>query len=280
MLIDNNLEGGASLDYFARVSSILNGEPGFNQVNLEIYTNTRSYLAQPFYGIGPCSEPFAVYSYPSSLTLLDMREAEYGFAGPYTTQLLQPGIQLGGIGTLTCNGFTEEGQIWYLENFDNPDSTMIVTELPSETALNTTSDLQELSFVIDRLYVQCVAGKVPCSEWQSAYLNAMSQYPFPAPRQALHFIQATRATGAWMMANLTYNGMSAETMLQDTIARIFTPTSSGGALGPDGGLSQNWGGTGDKTPEPNMQAMIAFDPRMPSWFTLTCMNTPDACGLS
>ncbi len=150
VLIDNNLEGGASLDYFASVSSILNGEPGFNQVNLEIYTNTRSYLAQPFYGIGPCSEPFAVYSYPSSFTLLDMREAEYGFAGPYATQLLQPGIQLGGIGTLTCNGFTEEGQIWYLENFDNPDSTMIVTELPSETALNTTSDLQELSFVIDR----------------------------------------------------------------------------------------------------------------------------------
>jgi hypothetical protein len=280
VLIDNNLEGGASLDYFARSSSPLVGQSGFTPMNLQIYTNTRNFLSMPFYGIGPCSQPFQVYNYPGNFSLLDMREAEYGFAGPYASELLQPGIHIGGIGTLTCDNATEDGQIWYLENYDNPDSTMIVTEFPSSTAPNTTSDLQELSFVIDELYMQCVAGKASCSQWQSAYMNGMAQYPFQAPRDALHFIQVTRATGAWTMANMTYNGMSARTMLEDTIAKIFTPESAGGALGPDGGLSQSWGVGGDKTPEPNFQAMVAFDPRMPYWFTLKCMNDPSSCTLT
>lgn len=279
VLIDNNLEGGASLDYFASPSSVLVGQPGFNQINLQIYTNTRRYLSQPFFGIGPCSEPFTVYNYPSSFALLDRREAEYGFAGPYASELLQPGIHIGGIGTLKCNGLTEHGQVWYLENYDNPGSTMIVSELPNSKAPDTNSDLEELSFVIDELYMQCVAGTAPCSQWQSAYLNAMSQYPFAEPRDALHFIQVTRATSAWAMSNMTYNGTSAEVMLQNTITKIFTPESAGGALGPDGGLSQTWGGGNDETPEPNFQAMVAFDPRMPSWFTLACMDNQSSCPL-
>jgi len=281
VLIDNNLEGGASLDYFASSNSVLVGQPGFNQMNLQIYKNTRNYLSMPFYGIGPCSQPFTVYNYTSGFPLLDMREAEYGFAGPYATQLLQPGIQIGGIGSLTCNDATDSGQIWYLENYDNPDGTMIVTELPGSTAPSTTSSLDELSFVIDELYMQCVAGKVSCSQWQSAYQNAMSQYPFPAPRDALHFIQVTRATGAWAMSNMTYDGISAETMLKNVIDQIFTSQSAGGALGPNGGLSQSWGRGNDQTPEPNFQAMVAFDPRMPSWFNPSCMNNSSSvCMLS
>src|SRR5271169_1051193 len=85
----------------------------------------------------------------------------------------------------------------------------------------------------------CVTGTSSCSLWQNAYLNAMSQYPFSAPREALHFIQATRATGAWAMTNMTYNGISAKTMLQNTINRIFA-----NAVGPHGGLYQSFGGGG------------------------------------
>lgn len=277
VLIDNNLEGGASLDYFASSNSVLAGQTGFTPMNLQVYTETRSYLSMPFYGVGPCTQPFTVYNYPSNFSLYDMREAEYGFADPYASDLVQPGIHIGGIGTLTCNGTTEGGQIWYLENYDTLGSTMIVTEFPNDTAPSTNSDLQELSFVIDELYMQCVAGTAPCSQWQSAYMNAMSQYPFAAPRDALHFIQVTRATGAWTMSNMTYNGMSAAAMLQDTITKIFTPESAGGALGANGGLSQSWGTGGDKTPEPNMQAMIAFDPRMPSWFSPECYNNESSC---
>jgi hypothetical protein len=280
VLIDNNLEGGASLDYFASSSSVLVGQLNFSSMNLQVYTKTRQYLSMPFYGIGSCSPLFTVYNYPSNFSLLDRREAEYGFAGPYATQLLQPGIQIGGIGSLTCNGATESGQIWFLENYDNPATTMIVTEFPNGTPPTTNSNLEELSFVIDELYMQCVAGKVSCSQWQNAYQNAMSQYPFKAPREALHFIQVTRATGAWAMSNMSYNGTSAETMLQNTLAKIFTPESSGGALGPDGGLSQSWGRGGDKTPEPNFQAMVAFDPRIPSWFTLSCLHNSNSCTLT
>lgn len=276
VLIDNNLEGGASLDYLASSSSPLIGQPGFNQMNLQIYTNTRNYLSKSFYGVGACPEPFSVYNYPGNFTLLDMREAEYGFAGPYVTQLLQPGIQIGGIG----NNCGTQGQTWFLENYDNPDSTTIVTELPSSEPLTTSANMDELSFVIDELYMQCIAGKAPCSQWQVAYQNAMSQYPFQAPRDALHFIQCTRATGAWAMSNMSYDSISAKTMLQNTIARLFTSEAEGGALGPNGGLSQSWGAGGDRSPEPNFQAMVAFDPRMPSWFTLTCMNNQSTCALS
>jgi hypothetical protein len=280
VLIDNNLEGGASLDYFASSSSVLVGQPDFNQENLQIYTDTRNYLLTPFYGVGPCTSPFPVYNYPSNFTLLDRREAEYGFAGPYASELIQPGIHVGGIGKLSCNGSTEDGQIWYLESYDNSSGPMLVAELPSSTPPSTSSDLEELSFVIDELYMQCIAGTVSCSQWQTAYQNAMSQYPFQAPRDALHFIQVTRATGAWAMSNMSYNGVSAESMLQNTISRIFTPESSGGALGPDGGLSQTWGSGSDETPEPNMQAMIAFDPRMPYWFTVGCEDNSSSCTLS
>ena len=279
VLIDNNLEGGASLDYFAS-SALLEGQPAFNQITLQIYTNTRNFLSMPFYGVGPCTPPFPVYNYPSNFTLLDRREAEYGFAGPYASKLVQPGIHIGGTGTLTCNGTTEGGQVWYLENYDIPSGTMIVSELPGSTAPNLTSDLDQLSFVVDELYMQCIAGTVSCSRWQSVYQTAMSQYPFQAPRDALHFIQITRATRAWAISNMTYNGMSAETMLQNVIGELFTPQASGGALGIHGGISQSWGKGGDQTPEPNFQAMVAFDPRMPSWFTLACLNNASSCLLS
>lgn len=280
VLFDNNLEGGASLDYFASSQSPLIGQPDFNPMsNLHVYENARHFLSMAFYGIGPCSQPFAVYYYPSNFTLLDQREAEYGFADPYASELLQPGIHIGSTGSLSCNGYKESGQIWYLEGYDTPSSPMIVTEFPNSIAPSTTSSLDELSFVIDELYMQCVAGVTPCFEWQSAYLNAMSQYPFAAPRDALHFIQVTRATGAWAIANMTYDGMSAETMLNDTIAQIFTPQFSGGALGPDGGISQSWGTGDDESPESNFQAMVAFDPRMPSWFSPECMDNQSSCTL-
>lgn len=280
VLIDNNLEGGASLDYFASPASPLLGQPGFNEMNLHIYTNTRNYLSMPFYGIGPCSPPFEIYSYPANFSLLERTETEYGFAGPYVSVLIQPGIHVGDVGTLTCDGETEQGQVWYLENNDNPDSTMIATELPSSTPPLANSSLDELSFVIDELYMQCVGGTTPCSQWQSAYQYAMSEYPFPAPRDALHFVQVTRATGAWAMSNMSYNGVSAETMLKETISDIFTPQDAGGALGANGGLSQSWGKGADDTPEPNFQALVAFDPRMPAWFSTTCMKNATTCLLS
>jgi hypothetical protein len=44
-------------------------------------------------------------------------------------------------------------------------------------------------------------------------------------------------------------------------------------MGSDGGLSQTWGGGNSDTPEPNFQAMIALDPRMPTWFTQAAMQS-------
>ena len=260
--IDNNLEGSASLDYFNSASSPLVGQPGFVPVNTNIYGNVRALLSKTWIGVGGCSSPFVQYNYPSSFSLLDRREAEYGSFGPYFSTLIKPGNHLGGIG----NNCGTQGQTWYLPSYDSVPTSMskplIVTEFPSSTPIGSKGNLEELSFYIDETYLQCHAGTASCSLWQNAYLNAMSQYPFSAPREALHFIQASRATAAWSMSNMTYNGVSAYQMLQNTINKIWTS-----AVGPDGGLYQNFGGGGsDKTPEPNFQAMIAFDPRMPSWF--------------
>jgi hypothetical protein len=260
--IDNNLEGSASLDFFNSAASPLNGQPGFTPVSTNIYGNVRALLAETWIGVGACSEPFAQYNYPSSFKLLDRREAEYGSFDPYYSTLIQPGNHLGGIG----NNCGTEGQTWFLPGYDSLPTTMtkplIATEFPSNTPIGSTGDLEELSFYIDEMYLQCRAGTSPCSLWQNAYLNAMSQYPFAAPREALHFIQASRATAAWTMSNMTFDGISAYQMLQNTINRIWSS-----AVGPDGGLYQSFSGGGsDKTPEPNFQAMIAFDPRMPSWF--------------
>lgn len=260
--IDNNLEGSASLDYFNSPESPLNGQPGFSPVNTNIYENVRELLSETWIGVGGCSAPFTQYSYPSSFSLLDMREAEYGSFDPYYSILIQPGNHLGGIGS-NCGTL---GQTWYLPGYDSLPTSMskplIATEFPSNTPIPSTGDLEELSFYIDEMYLECHAGTSPCSLWQDAYVNAMSQYPFSAPREALHFIQVSRATAAWTMSNMSYDGISAFQMLQKTINRIWSSD-----VGPDGGLYQNFSKTGSSdSPEPNLQAMIAFDPRMPSWF--------------
>ncbi|HXQ92244.1 MAG TPA: hypothetical protein VN739_04505 [Nitrososphaerales archaeon] len=260
--IDNNLEGSYSLDYFNSAQSVLSTVPGFQSVNTSIYANVRALLSQTWLGIGGCSAPFTTYTYPASFQLLDRREAEYGFIGPYASTLETPGNHLGGIGS-NCG---TQGQTWFLQGYDalptSATQPLIVTTFPSNQTIPSTGDLEELSFYIDEMYMQCVAGTSSCSLWQNAYVNAMSQYPFSVPRQALHFIQVTRATQAWTMSNMTYNGVSAKTMLQNTINQIFS-----NATGPQGGLYQIFGdGKSDQTPEPNFQAMVAFDPRMPLWF--------------
>jgi len=314
VVVDNNFEGGYGLDYYNNPGSVLasdstltqwntasgyssanflsfNQNPYFSSIysggalNTNIYSTARSYLstAQPWYGIGGCSAPFRPIFYPTSFSLLDRREGEYGFIGPYWQTLDQMGVHLGGIG----NSCGTQGQVWYVENAGvvqgNP---LIVTEMPGG-ALSGSGGLEELSFFIDEAYMQWVAGNAPASTWQNAYTNAMCQYPFPAPRQALHFIQVTRATAAWnnpaFASGVSCGGtqtISATQMLTNAIQQLFTPSGQtgpmgvGGASGIDGGLYQQWGGAGSSdTPEPNMQAVIAFDPDMPNWFTMACFQT-------
>lgn len=270
---DVNIEGGCSLDYFNSRDSILNDTPGWSYEDTDICQMVRLYLSEPFYAIGGCSEPFQVVSYRASFSLLDRRESEMGFTSPYLNMLDQAGVHIGGIGS-SCG---TEGQVYYSVN--NP---MLVAEMPG-TPIGPNSGLEELSFYIDEAYMQCIVGTTPCSTWQSAYQNAMSQFPFQAPRQALHFIQATLATQAWTLSNATYDGLTSLQMLQIAVGQVFTPYSQigpmgvDGDIGPHGGLAQSWGNSNDQTPEANMQAMIAFDPNMPLWFTYACAMTPAMC---
>jgi hypothetical protein len=278
--IDSNLEGGMSLDFFNSAQSVFLGLSGFSSQATTIYQTDRTLLSNTWLGIGACSSPFKTYNYPSSFPLLDRREAEYGFVDPYASTLIKPGIHIGGIGS-NCG---TQGQTWFMSGYSTISSSisnpLIVSEFPSSSPVGAKNDLEELSFYIDETYMQCIAGTASCSLWQAAYHNAMAQYPFRnGPREALHFIQATRATGAWQFSNMTYNGLSASQMLSNTIHQVFTPsgqigpTGLKGDVGSDGGLTQTWGSGGSDTPEPNFQAMIAFDPRMPVWFTFSCYKS-------
>jgi len=276
-----------------------------DSLSTTIYNTDRSFLNQTWYGVGSCTQ-FQTYYYHSGLgnsfgTAYDRREGEYGFAGPYGTTLAKStSAFLGGIGSPACAGggqSSDGGQTWYLPGYggfnggpSGNDCSMtqptpcVVTVFPSGTPVGPNSDLEELSFLIDQDYMKCIAGS-SCSAWQNDYRNAMTQFPFHAPRQALHFIQATRATQAWKLTNITYNGITPLQMVQITIQQVFTLTNQVGPMGvfgdigPDGGLYQQWGGHGSSdTPEPNFQAMTAFDPNMPTWFTYACYQPPHSCG--
>lgn len=251
VIFDNNMEGGYSLDYF-------NSQAG---VTTSIYSTCRKYLAMSWEGVGSNARPFKMYKYPSSFPLLDRRETQYGSASPYYARM-KGGLGIGGIGF--PQGSSVGGQTWFLPGYDVPNGDInhpfITTVFPSEQPCGIKSGLEKLSFVIDLLYIQ---GN---PQWKTAYRNAMNQYPFPAPRQALHFVQCTRATAAWKDPTLILNGMTSTQMLAATITKLLSPHNSGGAIGNHGGLSQKWGAGGDQTPEPNMQLMIALDPRMPTWF--------------
>ncbi len=145
--IDNNLEGSASLDFFNSASSPLVGQSGFTPVTTNIYGDDRALLAKTWLGVGACSAPFVQYNYPSSFSLLDRREAEYGSFGPYYSTLIKPGNHLGGIG----NNCGTEGQTWFLSGYDSlPTSItqpLIVTEFPSSTPVGSTGDLEAVKFL-------------------------------------------------------------------------------------------------------------------------------------
>jgi hypothetical protein len=165
------------------------------------------------------------------------------------------------------------GQTWFLPGYggvpNNPSCTQpthpcIVTEFPSNNPVVTNGGDDTQGFLVMEYYMQCIAGTASCSLWQNAFKTEMARYPWADTRGSAHFIEAARATGAWQLASMTYNGVSALTMLQNAIHNLW-------AQGQDqvnGGLYQNWATPNNgRTGEPIMQAMTAFNPNLPGWFT-------------
>jgi hypothetical protein len=290
VISDNNIEGGLSMDYWNSPQSVLTSLSAFSNFNNANYgvavyptnfnSQVRSFNSMTWYGVGACSGPsFTAYQYPSSFNqggstgyLLDRREAEYGFIGPYASILIQPGVHIGGIGS-NCG---TEGQTWYVSSyggFTNGISTQsacqpssatpcIVTEFPSNKPAQLPGD-DTGGFVVMEYYMQCVSGTASCSLWQNALkIETAADYPFTSTRGAAHFIEAVRATGAWTMSNMSYDGMPYSTLLQNTITSLWSQGQDS-----NGGMKQNWDANdGGLTGEPNMQVLTAFNPNLPSWF--------------
>jgi hypothetical protein len=259
VLYDNNMEGGYFLDR-------LNLKAG---VVTHIYSTAWNLVStKTWYGVGGCSKPFKSYTYPHSFPLLDRRDPTLGSASPVYTSLINPATKIGGTGSNCGTG----GQTWFL--FKDAGVTpmtapLIVTEFPSSNPVGINSDLEELSFLIDLLDLQKNA-----SEWQTGVQNAMAQYPFKAPRQALHFYKCMRDTAAWSrLPTLTHAGLTIQQMMLNAINTVFTPSGSTGpmgvkgAMGSDGGIYQQWGGGGSSdTPESNFQTIAGLDDSLPSLF--------------
>ncbi len=256
VLIDNNLEGSASLDFWNSYSG----------VTTTVEANCRGYLAKTFDEISSNCPPFPTTTYNGT----DRREAKYGSHSPYYAQLSQPGAKI----------YQTAGQTDYVQGFEglnaahascsnpptlstNMANPLIVSALPVGSAIGSGGNLETDGPWIDLQFEQ---GSVAAAQAEfTRVVQAWNGTGFgttygSATRDLLHFIEAARATGFWRDATITGPQGTAQQVLQQVINVIWQNA------GPGGGLSQEPPGGSYDTPEPNFQALIAFDPRVPTWF--------------
>jgi hypothetical protein len=259
VLIDNNLEGSASLDFW-------NSYAG---VKSSVEANCRAFLdATAFDEISGACPPFATIKYDGT----DRREAQLGSHSPYHAQLSKAGAQI----------FNTSGQTDYVPGYEGIGGAaascskppklqtdeahpLIVTALPIDHAIGEGGNLEndgpwiDLAFEQGSPKAQAEYAKV-VQAWDG---NTFGSYG-GATRDLLHFIIASRATGFWRDGSIKGPKGTAEEVLKQVITLVWE------IAGSNGGLPQSYSGTlgsgGDQTPEPNFQAMLAFDPRLPTWF--------------
>jgi hypothetical protein len=262
VLIDNNLEGSASLDFWN----------SYKGVASTVEANCRHFLdATSFDEIGTNCPPFPQMTYDGT----DRREAKLGKHSPYYGMLSKPGQQIHNTSGQTdfvpgyegINGSKASCSAppTLQTNLANP---IVVTALPIDSPINGGGNLETdgpwISLQFEQGNVSVAHGEFAkvVGAWDG---NTFGSYG-SATRDLLHFIHCARATGFWRDATITGPKGTAQEVVQQVVALVWQIQASGG----DGGLTQCYSGTAGcgstDTPEPNFQAMIAFDPRVPTWF--------------
>jgi hypothetical protein len=241
VLIDTNLLLGKSLDY-------LNAQKG---IITTIDANTREWLDNSTF-VDPAN-PGINATYQGN----DRREILFGKIVPCV--------------------YVTASQIWYAPNHTLSDPTPIVTALPTNCSQDTPNSLELFAPWIDLDYVDGnrsqslsdfmytiinwtpvpgtgVAGSI------GGHFNSVLDpaEPCSTERVLALWIEAARATGYW---NLNSN---TRTVAGEVVNELW------GLQQPDGGMAASGGAPGCKIgqviPEAGGEAILAFDPRVPSWF--------------
>jgi hypothetical protein len=247
VLIDSQLIAASTLDY-------LNAAAGGNT---SIFVNMKQWLAGQF--VDPATGGSGTYNGT------DRREIMFGTILPCV--------------------MSDSGQVYYVPGHTLSDPVPIVTALPTgcmspaPSAMSTYALWIELSYldgngtVAQRMYQTVLNGWTPTPStgiggstggyFSDLFDSGPDQGSCKSSRALGYFLQMSRATGFWNMT-----GQSRTVTLQAEDELWAHQTS-------DGGILVNYPGCGSGTkesPESTGLALLAFDPRLPSWFGRPVLN--------
>jgi len=241
VLIDTNLLLGKSLDY-------LNSQKG---ITTTIDANTRKWLGNSTF-INP-AKPGTNETYQGN----DRREILFG----------KP---------VSCV-YVTASQIWYAPNHTLSDPTPIVTALPTNCSQdapnslelfapwieldyikgNRTQSMNDFMYTIDN-WIPTTGTGVGGSIGGHFNLILDPAAPCSTERVLALWIEAARATGYWNLDSNT------RTVAGEVVNELWSLQQSNGGMVASGGAPGCK--VGQVIPESGGEAILAFDPRVPSWF--------------
>jgi hypothetical protein len=248
VLIDTNLLLGKSLDY-------LNAQKG---VTTDIAANTQKWLDNTTF-VNP-DQPGIAQSYEGN----DRREILFGKV-------------------VSCV-YVTASQIWYVPNHTLSDPLPIVTALPTNCSQdkpsslelfapwidlnflngNRTQALTDFTYTIDNWIPTPGTGVNGSTGGRfNSILDPAS--PCSTARVLALWLESARATGYW---NLNSN---TRTVAEQVVNELWSLQQPGGGLSATGGSPGCR--LGQVIPESGGEAILAFDPRVPSWFGITVANS-------
>ncbi len=241
VLIDSQLIAASTLDF-------LNGAAG---QNTSIYSTMRQWLSGQF--AYPPSGVTATYNGT------DRREIMFGTILPCVS--------------------ADSGQVYYVPGHTLSDPVPITTALPNGCTTPTPSGMDKYALWIELYYLE---GDVTMSKsmyqtvlnswtptsgtgiggttggyFSDVFDNGPDQGNCKSSRALGYFLEMTRATGFWNMSD------------QSRMVSLQASNELWGHQQPDGGIAVNYPGCGSQSkasPESTGLALLAFDPRVPTWF--------------
>ena len=254
VLIDSQLIASSTLDY-------LNAAAG---MNTSIYSNMEQWLSGQF--VDPSTGATGTYNGT------DRRELMLGILLPCVS--------------------SDSGQVFYVPGHTLSDAVPITTALPTGCTSSAPSAMSTYSLWIELYYLR---GNISTAEgmfqtvlngWTSTpgtglggsiggyfsdlFDNGPDQGKCKSSRALGYFLEMSRATGFWNMSD-----QSRAVALQAS-DELWAHQNS------DGGIAVNYPECGNQTkssPESTGLALLAFDPRVPSWFGRPITNASLAASL-
>ena len=254
VLIDSQLIAASTLDF-------LNAAAG---LNTSINSNMRQWLTSQF--VDPSTGATGTYNGT------DRREIMFGTVLPCVA--------------------SDSGQVFYVQGHTLSDPVPITTGLPEACTTPGPSAMTTYSLWIELYYLR---GNVSSAEgmyqtvlngWTATpgtgiggttggyfsdlFDNGPDQGKCKSSRALGYFLQMSRATGFWNMSD------QSRTIALEASNELWAHQNT------DGGIAVNYPGCGNQaksSPESTGLALLAFDPRVPSWFGRPVSNASEIASL-